>query len=434
MDEEVYHSSLTRSRGTEVSEDESEEDEITKDSDEFLGGSDYDTDGYGSDTTTAAQAKKGKDIQGIKWERLNYNRSTYRTQRLDQYKNYENLNFKRVDKEGNVERTPGCLYDFFYNTRKVRSQIVHFQLRNLVWATSKHDVYVMFESGIQHWSPVTGKLTEVMSLLNGRPGSALGRVQISTMCAYRNLIVAGGFLGEMVVKCVDVPGLLFCDHITRDDNAITNAVEIFEACSGAQRVVTSNNDCFVRVFDASACSLSLISKFAFPWAVNHTSVSPDGRLFCIVGDDTNALVADSRTGAVVATLRGHLDFSFASAWHPGGHMFATGNQDATCRLWDIRWPGTSLDILRGKIGAIRSLRFSTDGKYLAAAEPVDFVVLYDVASGFQRCQEIDLFGEVSGISFSPDAEALFVGVADRKFSSLLEYHARHDDTFAQPFV
>ncbi|MCI24682.1 WD-repeat protein-like protein, partial [Trifolium medium] len=34
---------------------------------------------------------------------------------------------------------------------------------------------------------------------------------------------------------------------------------------------------------------------------------------------------------VVATLSGHQDYSFASAWHPGGNTFATGNQDKTCR-------------------------------------------------------------------------------------------------------
>ena len=35
--------------------------------------------------------RKGKDMQGIPWERLNYTRDKYRQLRLKQYKNYENL-------------------------------------------------------------------------------------------------------------------------------------------------------------------------------------------------------------------------------------------------------------------------------------------------------------------------------------------------------
>lgn len=41
--------------------------------------------------TTAAQARKGKDIQGIPWDRLNITREKYRLTRLEQYRNYENV-------------------------------------------------------------------------------------------------------------------------------------------------------------------------------------------------------------------------------------------------------------------------------------------------------------------------------------------------------
>lgn len=34
-------------------------------------------------------------------------------------------------------------------------------------------------------------------------------------------------------------------------------------------------------------------------------------------------------GMTVSKLEGHADFSFAAAWHPGGHLLATGNQDTT---------------------------------------------------------------------------------------------------------
>jgi hypothetical protein len=47
--------------------------------------------------------------------------------------------------------------------------------------------------------------------------------------------------------------------------------------------------------------------------------------------------------------------------------------------------------------------------------------VYDVKNGYEKEQEIDFFGEISGISFSPDTESLFIGVWDRTYGSLLDY-------------
>ena len=39
-----------------------------------------------------------------------------------------------------------------------------------------------------------------------------------------------------------------------------------------------------------------------------------------------ALLLDEASSKVMHTLKGHLDYSFAVAWHPNGLVFATGNQ------------------------------------------------------------------------------------------------------------
>lgn len=49
--------------------------------------------------TSALEARNGKDIQGIPWERLNFTRDKYRETRLKQYKNYENLSRPREEIE-----------------------------------------------------------------------------------------------------------------------------------------------------------------------------------------------------------------------------------------------------------------------------------------------------------------------------------------------
>jgi hypothetical protein len=79
--------------------------------------------------TSALEARNGKDIQGIPWERLNYSRDEYRETRLKQYKNYESLTRSReeLDKECLEVQKGKSFYDFQFNTRLVKSTIVHFQ-------------------------------------------------------------------------------------------------------------------------------------------------------------------------------------------------------------------------------------------------------------------------------------------------------------------
>ncbi|XP_061968947.1 uncharacterized WD repeat-containing protein C2A9.03-like isoform X3 [Populus nigra] len=384
--------------------------------------------------TSALEARNGKDIQGIPWERLNFTRDKYRETRLKQYKNYENLSLPRfeLDKECLEVEKGQTFYDFQYNTRLVKSTIVHFQLRNLLWATSKHDVYLMQNYSVMHWSSLLRHGKEVLNVAKPiaptwqRPGllsKSLSRVQISTMAVKENLMVAGGFQGELICMYLNQPGVAFCTKITTGENAITNAVDVYHNHNGSMRIMVANNDAQVRVFDAE--TFASLNTFSFNWSVNNTSVSPDGKLLAVLGDSAECLIADATSGKVTGSLKGHLDYSFASAWHPNGQILATGNQDTTCRLWDIRNLTQSLAVLKGNMGAIRGLKFSSDGRFLAMAEPADFVHVFDTQSDYVKCQEIDIFGEIAGISFSPDTEALFVGIADRTYGSLLEFNRRH---------
>lgn len=309
-------------------------------------------------------------------------------------------------------------------------------LRNLLWATSKHDVYLMQNYSLMHWSSLLRRGKEVLNAVGpivpiekhrGSMAQTLSRVQISTMSVKDNLMVAGGFQGELICKNLNRPGVSFCTKITDNENAITNAVDIYRTSNGSMQIMAANNDAHVRVFDTE--HFTMLNRLSFPWSVNNTSVSPDSKLLAVLGDSADCLLADAQTGKTVETLKGHLDYSFASAWHPDGRILATGNQDMTCRLWDIRNPSSSVAVLKGNIGAIRGIKFTSDGRFMAMAEPADFVHIYDTASDYCKRQDIDLFGEIAGISFSPDTEALFVSVADRTYGSLLEFNRKRSNHY-----
>ncbi|OEL36543.1 putative WD repeat-containing protein C2A9.03 [Dichanthelium oligosanthes] len=387
------------------------------------------------DTTSAAEYRNGKDMQGIPWERLDYSRDDYRGKRLKGYRNYESLfrSHELLDSECKQVEKKGTFYDFCFNTRLAKSTVVHFQvyifpiklLRDLVWATSKHDVYMSQNYSVMHWSSLHQRGEEVLIPTSQKVHGArpLFRMQICSMAIRDNLMVAGGFRGELVCKYVDQPGVAFCTTVTEDNDNITNTVDVYESPNGSTRMIAGNNDSVVRVFDTER--FRLLSHLMFPFSVNDTSVSPDGKLVAVLGDSSDCLIADLQSGKEITSLKGHLDYSFSSAWHPDGRVLATGNQDTTCRLWDVRNLSRSFAVLKGRISAVRGLRFSSDGRFLAMSEAVDFVHVYDSHSGYTKEQEIDIFGEIAGMSFSPDGEALFVGIADRTYGSLIEFSRRH---------
>ncbi|KAF7147541.1 hypothetical protein RHSIM_Rhsim03G0016000 [Rhododendron simsii] len=402
--------------------------------------------------TSAAQARKGKDIQGIPWERFNITREKCRQTRLEQYGNYEDIpqSGERSEKDCNVTVKGGMYYEFRRYSRSVKSTILHRQLRNLVWATSKHDVYFMSHFSVTHWSALTCNKTEVLNVsghvapCEKHPGSQLEgftQTQVTTLAVKDRLLVAGGFQGELICKrSTALRGILFCPRVGVGIYSLTEVESPSPLPnSGAVHFTAANNDCGVRDFDMEKFQLS--KHFSFPWPVNHTSLSPDGKLRIIVGDNPEGMLVDSGTGKMVASLVGHLDFSFASAWHPDGLTFATGNQDKTCRIWDARNLSKSVTALKGNLGAIRSIRYSSDGHFMAMAEPADFVHVFDAKSGYEKEQEIDFFGEISGMSFSPDTESLFIGVCDankvwasavelgdRTYGGLLEFGRRMNNS------
>ncbi|XP_006346240.1 uncharacterized WD repeat-containing protein C2A9.03-like [Solanum tuberosum] len=397
------------------------------------------------ENVSASDVRSGaKDIQGIPWN-TKTTRKEVRQRKLRIYGNRgRNIpqSGETSDKEHKTIKKD-CLYDFRWYAGSVRPSFSNSRLRNMVWATSKHDVYLMSNFSAVHWSSLTCTKTEILDFsghivpLEKHPKSfpeGFTATRVSTLAVKDKLLLAGGLQGELIVKYLDKPGVSFCFRPTYDDDddAITTCIEINNSASGALHFIVSYNDSGVREFDMETFQQSNYFHFNLP--VNHSGLSPDGRLLVVVGDDLEGMLVDSRNGMAVSSLSGHVDYSYASAWHPDGQTFATGNEDGTCRIWDIRNLSKSVTVLKGTFGPIVSIRYTSDGRYMAMAEHEDFVHIFDVKSGYVVEQEIDFFGEISGVSFSPDTESLFIGVKSSAWNGLLEFGRRHNNSYLDAMI
>lgn len=355
------------------------------------------------------------DYQGIPWPRFSISRNEYRSKRVREYSNYNNVNWtaqlemrRRLDIT-RVEKVRTDMFYFHEAFKGVNPSIDHFQLRHLLWNPSNNTSYVVSNSTLFAFNKRTRQSKRVL---------ACNPQQLACCHVDRGLAATGSFDSEVKVTKLengfDADPILAL-KVSNEPNSITNHLVIVAEES---RIVVANNDFHVTELDL--IGNSTVSKRKWIAPVNHVSVSPLGTLLCLTGDNCEVSLMDRRAGSVSSSLSGHLDFSFCSSWL-SENVVCTGSQDGTCRVWDLRNVSNSVACIGSLLGAVRSAKFSPDGRYLAISEPADFVHIYDVQSGFRECQILDFFGNIGGIAFSLDSSKLSVSLADTMFGCLIDF-------------
>jgi uncharacterized protein YjiK len=81
------------------------------------------------------------------------------------------------------------------------------------------------------------------------------------------------------------------------------------------------------------------------------------------------------------------------------------------------------------MAAMRCIHYTSDGKFMVMSESMDFLHIFDVASGYMRRQEVEFYGEVSGMSFSPDSETLFLARNVGNNNNLMEFRRQRDFSY-----
>ena len=392
-----------------------------------------------SSTPSSDESESGPavdPVQGIPWRALRLERRAYRQERSDNYQPFHNMrsevdDLRRIADEAQRVCESANLFGFEANDREVAPVVSHFQLRNLVAAPTEHDVYVTGYGTVLGVCTASGRRRSVLDLANsavrgkleaaarrrGVPAVDGDSNALTTLAAQQNVLVVGGMWGQLVTVGIPSGVVHACDMISDSTNPIVNSIRFEQARDrDPESIIVANND--HSVYRVDLCTGYVATWATFDWSVNLAEPRVDGKLVCIAADDPDIRLYDTTSPGLCMRLKGHLDCSFAAAWHPNGHLLATGNQDLTTRVWDIRKPDRSVAVLPCMVGGSSVLHFSPDGELLAMGETDDFVQVFDVSSGFTRAQVIDLFGMVAGVAFTPTARRLRIAMHEPIFSSL----------------
>jgi guanine nucleotide-binding protein G(I)/G(S)/G(T) subunit beta-1 len=129
---------------------------------------------------------------------------------------------------------------------------------------------------------------------------------------------------------------------------------------------------------------------------------PSNENYFVSGSCDNACcLFDIRSGICERKFIGHLTEVNTVKFFPNGYSFASGSEDTTIRLFDLR-ANKELMIYKDKNlnDGVKSISFSKSGRYLFSAYNDKNIVMFDVVYG-KIVQNFNNKNEVSYVTVSP---------------------------------
>uniref|UniRef100_A0A8K9XZ12 Guanine nucleotide-binding protein subunit beta-5 n=1 Tax=Oncorhynchus mykiss TaxID=8022 RepID=A0A8K9XZ12_ONCMY len=213
-----------------------------------------------------------------------------------------------------------------------------------------------------------------------------------------------------------------------------NKVLCMDWCKDKRRIVSSSQDGKVIVWDAFTTNKILTSSgdgTCALWDVEsgqllqsfhgHTAdvlcldlaPSETGNTFVSGGCDKKANVWDMRSGQCIQSFETHESDINSVRYYPSGDAFASGSDDATCRLYDLRADReVAIYSKESIIFGASSVDFSLSGRLLFGGYNDYTINVWDVLKGTRVSILFGHENRVSTLRLSPDGTAFCTGSWD----------------------
>ncbi|KAF4533312.1 hypothetical protein B566_EDAN004433 [Ephemera danica] len=234
-------------------------------------------------------------------------------------------------------------------------------------------------------------------------------------CAYApsgNLVACGGLDNKITVYPLSLE-----EDVSAKKKTVGTHTSYMSCClfpNSDQQILTGSGDSTCALWDVESGQL-LQSFQSHQGDIMALDLAPSetGNTFVSGSCDRLALVWDMRTGQCVQAFEGHDSDVNSVKFHPSGDAIATGSDDATCRLFDLRADReVAVYNKESIIFGVNSVDFSVSGRLLFAGYSDYTVNIWDTL----KCTRVSmLYGHenrVSCLKVSPDGTALSTGSWD----------------------
>ncbi|KAL0278420.1 UNVERIFIED_CONTAM: hypothetical protein PYX00_000247 [Menopon gallinae] len=234
-------------------------------------------------------------------------------------------------------------------------------------------------------------------------------------CAYApsgNLVACGGLDNKVTVYPLSLE-----EDVTVKKKTVGTHTSYMSCCTfpnSDQQILTGSGDSTCALWDVESGQL-LQTFHGHGGDVMSLDLAPSetGNTFASGGCDKMVLIWDMRMGQSVQSFEGHQSDVNSVKYHPSGDAVATGSDDATCRLFDLRADKEVAVYTKDSIifGA-NSVDFSVSGRLLFAGYNDYTINIWDTL----KCVRVSLLygheNRVSCLQVSPDGTALSTGSWD----------------------
>lgn len=228
-------------------------------------------------------------------------------------------------------------------------------------------------------------------------------------CAYApsgNFVACGGLDNKVTVY-----SLTSEDDVSTKKKIVGTHTSYTSCCTfpnSDQQILTGSGDSSCALWDVESGQL-LQSFHGHSSDVMSLDLAPSeaGNTFVSGSCDKKVLLWDMRSGNCVLSFEGHLSDINSVKFHPSGDAVATGSDDSTCRLYDLRADKeVALYTKESIIFAANCVDFSVSGRLLFAGYNDYTINVWDTL----KCVRVSLLygheNRVSSLQVSPDGTAL----------------------------
>ncbi|KAL0238081.1 hypothetical protein GEMRC1_012554 [Eukaryota sp. GEM-RC1] len=233
-------------------------------------------------------------------------------------------------------------------------------------------------------------------------------------------VVTGGQRGELNIYHLSSQQSVYTGRIAEDT---VNSLQLVYYQNSNVMLTVSTNDSYISMYTLP--SMEQLPDLSFNAPVNHTSVSPNGKLLATVGDHNLTYLYGNNNGrwTKIHAYNCFTDAGFTTDWNWQSLMWASASQDGTAVVNDVRYSGVlkKLSAYRhpenpdGVSSCFRSCKFSKCGTtdLLAFSQHRSYVMVCD-ARNFADTNVLNVGRgvDLAGLCFVDHDRFLFYATED----------------------